>query len=88
VSSADVTGPSLHRWSQETEQLGLAPEVKAAWWGLGDVYEVWGCAEGCSTAAYRQYRRDIDALLQGSSCAALRELYEAQRFSTPVVIGA
>jgi hypothetical protein len=88
VSSADEAGPSLRSWSQQTEQLGLVPEVKAVWWGLGDVYDVWGCAESSSRAAYRQYRRGIDQLLEGSSCKMLQDWYEKQQFTTPVVIGA
>jgi hypothetical protein len=88
VSSADVTGPSLRSWSQQTEQLGLVPEVKAVWWGLGDLDYVWGCAESGSRAAYKQYRRGLDQLLEGSSCKTLQKWYQNQQFTTPVVIGA
>jgi hypothetical protein len=88
VSSADVLGPSLRRWSEQTEQLGLVPEVKAVWWGLGDVEQVWGCVEGCSRAAYQQYRWDVDRLLEGRVCSQLQDWYKEQQFTTPVVIGA
>jgi hypothetical protein len=66
----------------------LVPEVKAVWWGLGDVEQVWGCAEGCSRAAYQQYRRDVDRLLEGRVCSQLQDWYKEQQFTTPVVIGA
>ena len=88
VSSADIAVPGLRSWSEQTEQqLGVLPEVKSVWWGLGDVYEVWSRAEGCSRAAYQQYRRGIDQLLEGSSCRALQDWYEQQQFTTPVAIG-
>jgi len=88
VSSADVAGPSLHGWSDRAEQLGLLPEVKAVWWGLGDVYEVWSCAETGSRGAYQQYSRGVSQLLSSSCCMALRDWYQAQQFTTPVIIGA
>lgn len=87
-SSADMAGPSLQDWAARAEDVGLAAEVQAVWWGVGDMHEVWAVAEEGSKEAYKRYCRALWRLLEPGGCHQLRVWYEQQQFRTPVTIGA
>ncbi|WIA12381.1 hypothetical protein OEZ85_012427 [Tetradesmus obliquus] len=70
------------------EDVGMAPEVQALWWGLGDMYEVWAVAQQGSSEAYARYCRALQQLLDEGSCSQLQSWYDQQQFRLPVVIGA
>ncbi|WIA32520.1 hypothetical protein OEZ86_003334 [Tetradesmus obliquus] len=76
------------RGAANAEDAGMAPEVQALWWGLGDMYEVWAVAQQGSSEAYARYCRALQQLLDEGSCSQLQSWYDQQQFRLPVVIGA